>query len=329
MAKTSRYELGYNWFDNRDHPFTDALERAARRRRIRCLRVPKGREQRIRRRVDDDQIGVGLFLNTQADATRMESPAMLLCRSLKSSGCLVVEDPDDARIYADRDLQFTYLQRAGVPVPRRFTVEGWKPRRRALTPTERAKLGQTWMAQPAFGMSRSHLLVSSAAVVSSALSRAKFPQGRRVLVVSYPKAATADDIELRLLVWYLFGHIVPCWHRSNERRPVMIEGHAVEHGWLPRLVTTTRKLAEIAGLDWFVAGMAVTNLRGHGKLLVVEPPNALAGLGPGLAAARHLPSEVAGIAAERIAEVAWRYARGMDLTDGHVVVFRPTGPRYD
>jgi len=329
MAKRTRYELGFNWINNPEHAFTKALESAARRRRIRCLRVLKGHEDRIRRRIEDGQIEVGLFLNTQADGTSMQSPSMLLCRTLKSKGCLVVEDPDDARIYADRDLQFTYLRRAGVPVPRRFVVEGWKPGRRALARTERAKLGKTWMAQPAFGMDRSRLLVSSAAVVSSALARAKFPRGKRVLVSSYPKPATADDVKLRLLVWYLFGHIAPCWYRKGEHQPAMIEGHAIEHGWLPQLVTVTKQLSEITGLDWFVAGMVVTNVRGQGRLMVLEPPNALAGLGPGAYSAKDVPSEVIGITGERIVEVAWRHARRLPLTDGHVLLFRSSGPRYD
>jgi hypothetical protein len=329
MAKRTRYELGYNWPDTRDHAFTTTLERAARRRRIRCLRVTKGQEERIRRRVDDGRIEVGLFLNTQADATRMESPSMLLCRSLKSRGCLVVEDPDDAHVYADRELQLTYLQRAGIPVPRRFAVEGWKPRKRALTRAERAKLGKTWVAQPAFGLDRNRRLISSAMVVSSALARAKFPRGKRVLVSSFPKPTTLDDVELNLSVWCLFGVIAPCWHRKGELKPVMIETQAVEHGCLPHLVSTTKRLSEITGLDWFVTQMVVTNRHGRSGLLVVEPPNALAGLGPGLRSTRDTPADVAAVAAERIVEVAWRHARGLPPTDGHELLFRSAGSRYD
>ncbi len=329
MAKRTRYELGFNWSDGRDHAFTKALQSAARRRRIRVIRVPKGHDDRIRRRVDVGQIEVGLFLNTMADATNMQGPSMLLCRSLKSKGTLVVEDPDDAPVYGDRELQFGYLRRAGIPVPRQFVVEGWRPRRRVLNRTDRAKLGKTWMAQPAFGADRRRILVSSAPAVSSVLARAKFPRRKRVLVASYPKPASLDDVELRLLVWYLFGHIVPCWYRKGRHAPEMIDGHAVEYAWLPRLATTTRKLSEITGLDWFVAGMVVTDLRSHGKLLVVEPPNALAGLGPGVASAQWVPSDIAQIAAERIAEIAWRHGRQLPLTDGGSLVFRQSSLSYD
>ena len=53
---------------------------------------------------------------------------------------------------------------------------------------------------------------------------------------------------------------------------------------------------------------------------MVEPPNALAGLGPGVGALADLGAEIMRLAAARVVEVAWRRSRGLPLPDGTAVI---------
>ena len=105
MPRIRRYDLAFNWAANRPTPFTDAITESARRHRLSVLPVRRGEVDAVRRRVERGRIRIGAFLNTQADGTNLESPSMRLGRVLKARGALVIEDPDDAPVYADRALQ--------------------------------------------------------------------------------------------------------------------------------------------------------------------------------------------------------------------------------
>ncbi len=314
-----RYELGLNWSRDAGDLFTSHVAQAARLRRIRWLCVPNGQADRVRRRVERGQLEVGLFLNTQADGLNPNSPGMLLCRSLKAASCLVVEDPDDARVYADRAVQMRYLERAGVSVPRHVVVEGWHRDKRALTAAQRTKLGPAWTAQPAVGMGRSRTLTTSSRAVAAALARAGFAPGQKVLLCRHHRPVLAGDRELRFLVWYLFGHIVPCWWRRGARCCDLMTSEDLASGRFVVLASLVSRIAEITGLDWFVTELIATKARSEPRMMVLEPANALAGLGPGLRPLRQVPADVIRTAADRIVEVAWRHAHRLPLSTGKTV----------
>ena len=76
MPRTRRYDLAYNWAANRPTPFTDAVTESARRHRLSVLPVGRGEADTVRRRLERGRIGIGVFLNTQADGTNLDSPSM-------------------------------------------------------------------------------------------------------------------------------------------------------------------------------------------------------------------------------------------------------------
>ena len=320
MARTKRYELGFNWAAGGDSAFSDAVADAAAMRRLSVLIVRRRDHERVRRDVEKGAIRIGLFLNTQADGTNRDSPAMLLCRALKARGTLVVEDPDDAPVYADRALQFEYLSRAGVSVPRQFVVESWQPGKAAVPAAARPSLGATWTAVPGFGLDRRKAIVSTARHVSPALARGGFKPGQKIIVHRHGEPATDGEREMRFRLWYLFGQIVPAWRRTGHGvfEPVHLEDAG--HDAFAPMIGITRTAAELTGLDWFVIEMIVTGSRTRADPIVVEPANALAGLGPGVAVLRELGGEIAWLVAERLVDAAWRRARELPLVEGTAVL---------
>ena len=314
-----KYELGFNWPRDRDDLFVSEACRYARLRGIRAVCIPKDKAEDARRRVDRRTLVVGLFLNTQADGRNMESPHMLLCRSLKAAGTLVVEDPDDAKNYADRTRLMDYLRRAGIAVPRFLLIGTEQPDRLALTKAQRGRLGETWVAQPAIGMSRNRLLVSKAKSVRTALAKAGFRAREKVLLWRRQEPAISGGRELRFLVWHLFGHIAICWPREGAGPPELMQAQDLISGRYAFLADLAVRIAGITGLDWFVTEVLGTRSATRPRFVVIEPANALAGLGPGIKAANRIPPEVTRLAAGRIVEVAWRRSRDLALTQGTTI----------
>ncbi|MBN1673469.1 MAG: hypothetical protein JXR37_20655 [Kiritimatiellae bacterium] len=316
MGSRTRYELGVNWFRDHADRFLTEVACAARLRRIRWIVIPKEKAVRARRRVDRGSLRINLFLNTQADGVNMESAEMRLCRSLKAAGTLVVEDPDDAPFYADRALQFQYLDRSGVGVPPFVVTDGWQQDRAGFTGVQRARLGANWVARSAVGMGKVRCLHSAAQYVTAALSRAGFPRGAKLLVHKSVHGSRAGGAELRFLVWYLFGHIVPCWAGPGSQGREMVADAEWRDLKLDGLADIAARIAQLSGLDWFVSELVCTRSRGRLKPLVLEPVNALAGLGPGAQPNYHMSTDVVRIAAERIVDVAWRYAHDLPPRPG-------------
>jgi len=314
-----RYELGFNWHDRRGGTFPDALARATKARGIRLLRVSRGDDDGVRSQVDRRTVSVGIFHNTQADGLNMESPAMLLCRALKAAGTAVVEDPDDAPVYTDRALLMEYVKRAGIAVPPYMVIanrnDGADGRRRP----SRSTLGSTWIARPARGMGVNRVVIRGAKSVVAALSRSKLRSCPRVLVMKQVTGARAAGREQRFVVWHLFGTVVPCWSGRSGGIEVARFGDA-EGDLLGRLCETVRTIAHVTGLDWFHSEIVATGRAGKPELVVVEPANALAMLGPVAKTVTMVPAEVARLAADRLAEVAWRRSRGLPLYRGTTLV---------
>jgi hypothetical protein len=319
--KKTTYDLALNWAANRDERFLGAIDRAARLRRVRWTVVRNGHTDRFRRRVDRGELDVRLFLNTQADGANPNSPGMLLCRSLKANGTFVVEDPDDAFFYADRAMQFRYLSRAGVRVPPHVLIKRGQRDKPALTAAERRSVGPTWTAVPAVGMSRSRVLTSGARNVATALNRAGFPPGQKVLIFKHHKPISRAGHEGHFWIWHLFGNVVPAaWLRGSRRPALICYDDWITDGLL-ELVRLTRRIAQVTGLDWFLTEIVATRLGRSAQFVVVEPANALAGLGPGSKPVAAVPNPVLDIAATALVEAAWRYAHDLPTAEGLTIHF--------
>jgi hypothetical protein len=247
----------------------------------------------------------------------MESPQMLLCRSLKAAGCLVVEDPDDAPIYANRALQLDYLERAGLEVPRRLVIQKWEPRKPMLTAAQQAKLGPSWIGHPVVGLDPTIRFHGTGRVTPSRLVRHGFKPRRGVLFYLGRQFETnRGKVPPRFRVWYFFGRISVC--RDTEQRGTyeLLGADSAGSHLLPQLVGLTHKIAGVTGLDWFVTEVVAAEQPDGTSLMILEPANALAQLGPGRKALRDLPQAIAHVAAERLVEVAWRRSRGLPMSDG-------------
>jgi hypothetical protein len=316
MPRTRRYDLAFNWAANRPTPFADAVTESARRHRIGVLSVGRGEVEAVRRRVERGRIGIGTFLNTQAEGTSLESPSMRLARVLKARGALVVEDPDDATVYADRALQLEYLQRAGLPVPHHLVLDRGQPGGSVISAAARAALGRTWAAVPARGLKRWAAIVSTAQHVWPALARSGFKRGQKILVYHHQPPLAEGDMELRFRIWYLFGRIIPSWCRRERNHFQRMTLDDTGHDAFGQMIAMVRRCAEITGLDWFMTELLVTGSQRRKRVLVLEPPNALAGLGPGVAVLSETSSGIMRLVAERLVDVAWRRGRGLPLSDG-------------
>jgi hypothetical protein len=321
------YELAFNWPHAGHDAFTDAVARAARARHVRFLRVTKGEDDSVRGSIDRRTLRVGLFLNTQADGLNMESPRMLLCRVLKSSGTHVVEDPDDSPVYTDRALGLDYLRRSGLSVPPYAVVETRQRERPPEFPVRRSKLGANWVARPARGMGRNRIIIRGSRSVASSVSRSKLHGCPKVVVMPLHRAAVEGERELRFLVWHLFGHVLVCRPSRGSHSFELAKAGELAGAHIVWLAGTATRMREVTGLDWFVTEIVAARTKGRLDLVVVEPPNALAGLGPGAKALVETPEEVIELAAERIVEVAWRRSQGLPLSEGVKIVTAADGKR--
>lgn len=315
MATASRYDLAFNWTLRQRHPFTDTVREHARRLRIKVLCVRKQDGSVLRRRLDQGRLRVELFLNTQADGSHLDKPDMLLCRAMKASGALVVEDPDDSRIYADRTIVYEYLQRAGMTVPWYRILNSFNPKQRTMTAKDRTQLGDVWVAVPGKGLDPRRRLTSSARRISAALTRAGYRPGQKILIRREYKPVRYEDHQCRLRVWHLFGELLCCWVADNGAAQ-LISSNDLNCEYVVQALAQTRHCAHIFGLDWFMSEYIGVRIRSQRKLMIVEPPNALAAMGPGKAGLALLPNPIARTAARIITECAWRRSRGLPVASG-------------
>lgn len=321
MAAVNHYDLGINWAGKGDHLFLEEVARAAERRGLRWICIPPGESGRMRARVESGRFRIGLFLNTQADGRNLRSPSMRFCRALKDAGTLVIEDPEAARFYADREMLFDHLERADLALPEFAVVVPGGGGGKGMPPGLRARIGPAWTALPARGMARLPPLVGTEKNISAALIRNGFPEGERVLIQRHYSPEMNGGGELRFLVWHLLGHVFPCRVPNKGSLPELLTIDDFETDCAVRLVTITRRVAKLTHLNWFLSELIAIRRKDRLELMLVDPANALAGFGPGRKAGASIPPVILRAAADRITEAAWRRACNLDISNGTTVRF--------
>jgi hypothetical protein len=169
---------------------------------------------------------------------------------------------------------------------------------------------------PGQGLGGQRELVSTARHVWPALTRSGFQRGQKILVYRHQEPLAEGDMELRFRMSYLFGRIIPSWCRRDRRHFQRLSLDDSSHDAFAEMIAIVRKSAEVTGLDWFMTELLVTGSQRRQRVIVLEPPNALAGLGPGVAVLSEYSSDIMRLMAHRLVEVAWRRARGLPLSDG-------------
>jgi hypothetical protein len=320
MNRVHRYELGFNAPRRGLPSFAEAVSIEARRYGIRWILVQKGREDRFRGQVDKGRLRIGLFLNTQADGVNMKSPSMLLCRSLKANGCIVVEDPDDTPVYADRALLMSYLKRAGIPTPAFHVL---KPRRKngSIDLPHGTGSSASWILMNVHGMKRDDLAVGDVRLARArALSRKRsWNRGEALMIrrMAFEKPAASQR---RFAVWYLMGRIAAFACTNGGGRPELATADTTGTDRLLAIADTASRISQVTGLDWFTAELTAMKTRARVRYYVTVPPNALAGLGPGSAVFSTTPDDAVDCAAASIVRAAWRHSKGLDVLDGTTTV---------
>jgi hypothetical protein len=313
----AKYDFAFNWYKGgEESAFARAVREEARRRRVRVLAIDPAAAERVRRKADRRTLSIGLFLNTQAGAASFDTPAMRLACSVKAAGGLVVEDPDDSPFYANRIRAYERLRRAGVGVVPHVAVSDWHKGRTVLTARERTRLGVPWMARYAAGYASSARIESKSRRVGPAVRSAGFRAGRELVLERALKPALFDGRPAVFRLFHFFGELVPAWWDAAKHRAAPVSSSEFESFNLASLAEISGRVASTLGLDWFMTQVVATGSADKPRFVVVEPANALGGIGPGRTAAAAAGEAVQRIAAERIVEVAWRWARRRPLVAG-------------
>ena len=321
MKRPKRFELGCNWGTNFAPTFSSALEQAAKNRGVRSCIIGPDEEENALRKVEKKLLRIGLFLNTQAPGTQFDGRSMKLCRALKASGTLLVEDPDDAHIYSNRALQFEYLQRAGIKIPPLLLLEDWSTKTPLLSETDRRKIGEKWIAEQALRTARARTLSGNSKQIARELRESGFSPGDKIILRKRIKPYAEGDLEYRIIGWNFLGQLTFAFFDRNREKYVSLSAGKVESWIWSELFSLMLTISRITGLNWFSSRFVLSKAGGVSKIVVIDPADPLACLGPGQRAFARLPEEILVLAAQQIVYAAWRRSQGMSLQDGSGLLF--------
>ena len=321
--------------------FAEWLREACELRGLTCAVVDEGVVEAAHSAILAGELRIGTLLDLTALWWHEEDPYVQLCYAVKDAGGQVICDPDLAMMADHKAVSHHRLEQAGIPVPPTVVLRRWTPDR-ALTPAERAVVGERVVIKPARGWGWKGVVLDSTADLEAIRRARDFDREDDFLVqrqIEYTHLA--DDGGTKRPAWWrvywLFGEIIPCWWcpRTGAYHQVSLR-ELWTHELLP-LGRLTAEIARLSGMDFFSTEICLAEepaapgapYQAKGRpFYVIDYVNDQCDVRCQSQNPAAPPDDVVRHFAERFADIAWRRNHGLPLSD-HRSLWLRRGPDGD
>ena len=203
------------------------------------------------------RVGVNFYLDMASDSFDPDNAFTRFNYILKDSGTMVVDDPDDVKLAADKSVTHYKLVNAGIPVPFTVVIRNWEPER-SLTEGEKIGLGVPFVVKPAKGFGQHGVkIIRNKPKLKEIAEARKFSIGDNFLLQQFIEPMEINGAPAWFRVYNLFGEIILCWWNpfTNEYRPVTLR-QVHENALIP-LARIVADIGAVTGIDFFSCEIAL------------------------------------------------------------------------
>ena len=266
MAEKIDIAVAWDWAYDRE--FISLMDAECRKRGLRMSAFGAGEAASIAEALKSGTLSVGAFLDRAAPD---EEPFAGLSAAMVRSGARFLNLPDAMRKAADKATMHLEFLSHGISVPYTIIISPYSRERQVeLSLDQLARLGRPFIIKPANTTGGGTGVITGAETLKDVIDSRKHHQDDKYLLQERVVPAELGSRRGWFRVFFVCGGIFPCWwddltHVYSEVTEDQIGSFA-----LSPLVSITREISVVCGLDFFSTEIAMTS---DGRFLTVDYVN--------------------------------------------------------
>lgn len=304
-----------------DEPFADMVRRHCRTRGLSCVFCKDSNVSALVREVEKGATRIVCHLDLCADYEEGGNPYARLAYAVKDSGGFVVNEPDHARLAANKAVLHYRFEKAGIPVPNTVVVRNWERADCALTATEQRQLGRPFIIKPARGCGKQGVATVDNGSVEEIARARRYDKGDDFLLQQLVEPRWFGHHMAWFRVFYVVGEIIICWWDKVTEHYTCTTVEEFQQCHLMPLCEIMGKIARTALMSFFTTELAITGQGSQQRCLAIDYVNDPCDTTLQSHSHCGVPDRVVDRLAERLVEGAWRAKKRLDPAGEHRVWF--------
>ncbi|HMK39250.1 MAG TPA: hypothetical protein VK569_07920 [Bacteroidota bacterium] len=266
MADRIDIAVAWDWADDRD--FISLLDGECKERGIRMSAIGPGDADGASSALKNGALSVGTFLDRAAPD---EEPFAGLTSAMVSSGARCLNPPEAVRRAADKATMHMEFLAHGIEVPFTIIISPYsRDRLVELSLEQLARLGRPFIIKPANTTGGGTGVITGAETLRDVVDSRKHHQDDKYLIQERVVPADLQGRRAWFRVFFVCGKIFACWWDDQTHIYAEVTEEQAGIFSLSPLVSITRSISMVCGLDFFSTEIARTS---DGRFLAVDYVN--------------------------------------------------------
>jgi hypothetical protein len=266
MAEKVDIAVAWDWAYDRD--FISLIDAECRRRGLRMSAFGAGEAAGVTAALKSGTLSVGTFLDRAAPD---EEPFAGLSAAMAASGARCLNRPDAVRKAADKATMHLEFLSHGIAVPYTIIISPYSRERQVKLSLEQlARLGRPFIIKPANTTGGGTGVITGAETLKDVIDSRKHHQNDKYLLQERVVPAELAGQRGWFRVFFVCGGIFPCWWDDFTHVYSEVTEDQIGSFSLSPLVSITREISAVCGLDFFSTEIAMTP---DGRFLTVDYVN--------------------------------------------------------
>jgi hypothetical protein len=256
ISMTDYYDLAIAWDWEYDRDFIDVLQGQIHAHRLKFYSISHHNIDETLKRLQRATLRLGAFLDRASDSSPLFLP---LIRYIEKSDIRFLNAPEAIRHAADKATMHLEFLARGIQVPFTIIISPYNKKKEVeLTLSDLSRLGRPFIIKPANTTGGGTGVILGAETLKDVIESRQHHKNDKYLLQEKIYPVYHDGKKAWYRVLSVFGHPFPCWWDDETHvYTMMTRGDVIAYGLRP-LLTITRKIHEVCGLDFFSTEIAAT-----------------------------------------------------------------------
>ena len=294
MADSFHLAIAWDW--GYDREFVAILEHHIHENGLLSYSISHHNTDETLRNMRRGKLRFSALLDRASDTSEDFVP---VARSIRRSGGFIINAPESVRHAMDKATMHLEFLTMGITVPFTILISPYNTRRNIeLSITDLARLGRPFIIKPANTTGGGTGVILGAETLKDVIESRQHHKSDKYLLQEKIVPETLGLRRAWFRVFWVFGQAIPCWWNDLVHRYDVLTREEIHQHSLRPLLTITRRIHEVCGLDFFSTEIALTPER---KFVVVDYVNEICDMRPQSNHINGVPDETVSRISERIA----------------------------
>ncbi len=262
------FHIAIAWDWEFDREFVEVLEHQMHEHRLLSYSISHHNVQETLKKLTKGDLRFGAFLDRASESNDKFIP---LAKAIRKSTALYVNSPEAVYDAVDKATMHLKFLTKGIEVPFTIIISPYNKKHEVeLSLSDIAHLGRPFIIKPANTTGGGIGVITGAETLKDVIESRQHHKNDKYLLQEKIKPIFLDGQKAWFRVFCIYGLVLPCWWDDETHLYRMVTKHDMTSYGLKPLMTITKKILEVCGLDFFSTEIAATAQK---RFIVVDYVN--------------------------------------------------------